>query len=53
MLEEIWDDGSLKFWIASFVELFVDPEVSEQVSEFVRSKKMRTQLRRIRGSATS
>ncbi len=44
VLEEIWEDGSLKFWIASFVELFVDPEVSEQVSEFVRSK-MRARLK--------
>ncbi len=43
VLEEIWEDGSLKFWIASFVELFVDPEVSEQVSEFVRAK-MRARL---------
>ena len=44
VLEEIWEDGSLKFWIASFVELFVDPEVSEQVSEFVRAK-MRARLK--------
>jgi acetone monooxygenase (methyl acetate-forming) len=44
VLEEIWEDGSLKFWIASFVELFVDPEVSEQVSEFVREK-MRARLK--------
>ena len=38
VLEEIYQDGSLEFWIASFVELFLDPEVSEQVSEFVREK---------------
>ena len=44
VLEEIWQDGSLKFWIASFVELFLDPEVSEQVSEFVREK-MRARLK--------
>jgi acetone monooxygenase len=44
VLEEIWEDGSLKFWIASFVELFLDPEVSEQVSEFVREK-MRARLK--------
>jgi acetone monooxygenase len=44
VLEEIWEDGSLKFWIASFVELFLDPEVSEQVSDFVREK-MRARLK--------
>ena len=44
MLEEIYQDGSLKFWIASFVELFIDPEVSEEVSEFVREK-MRARLK--------
>jgi acetone monooxygenase len=44
VLEEIWEDGSLKFWIASFSELFFDPEVSEQVSAFVREK-MRARLK--------
>ena len=44
VLEEIWRDGSLKFWIASFSELFFDLEVSEQVSEFVREK-MRARLK--------
>ena len=44
MLEEIWKDGSLKFWLASFGELFFDAEVSEQVSEFVREK-MRARLK--------
>jgi acetone monooxygenase (methyl acetate-forming) len=38
VLETVWEDGSLKFWLASFGELFYDPEVSEQVSEFVREK---------------
>jgi acetone monooxygenase len=38
VLEEVWKDGSLKFWIASFGELFFDPEVSEQISVFVREK---------------
>jgi acetone monooxygenase len=47
VLEEIHQDGSLKFWIASFVELFLDPEVSEQVSEFVREK-MHTRLKDFR-----
>jgi cation diffusion facilitator CzcD-associated flavoprotein CzcO len=44
VLEEIWEDGSLKFWIASFGELFFDPEVGEQISEFVREK-MRARLK--------
>ena len=44
VLEETWQDGSLKFWIASFGEIFFDAEVSEQVSEFVREK-MRARLR--------
>ena len=44
MLEEIWEDGSLKFWLASFGELFFDAEVSEQISEFVREK-MRARLK--------
>ncbi len=44
VLEEIWEDGSLKFWIASFGELFFDAEVSEHVSEFVREK-MRARLK--------
>ena len=44
VLEEIWEDGSLKFWIASFAELFVDADVSEQISEFVREK-MRARLK--------
>jgi acetone monooxygenase len=44
VLEEIWEDGSLKFWIACFGEIFFDPEVSEQVSEFVRAK-MRARLK--------
>jgi cation diffusion facilitator CzcD-associated flavoprotein CzcO len=44
VLERNWNDGSLKLWIASFTELFYDPEVSEQVSEFVRAK-MRARLK--------
>jgi acetone monooxygenase len=44
VLEETWEDGSLKFWLASFGELFFDAEVSEQVSEFVREK-MRARLK--------
>jgi len=44
VLEDVWEDGSLKFWLASFAELFSDAEVSEQVSEFVREK-MRARLK--------
>ncbi|MDC3728155.1 flavin-containing monooxygenase [Rhodococcus sp. PD04] len=43
-LEEIYDNGSLKLWLASFAEVFSDDEVSEQVSEFVREK-MRARLK--------
>lgn len=43
-LEDCHDNGSLKLWLASFGEMFFDPEVSEQVSEFVR-KKMRARLK--------
>ncbi|MGW5287247.1 flavin-containing monooxygenase [Rhodococcus pyridinivorans] len=43
-LEEIYDNGSLKLWLASFAEVFSDEEVSEQVSEFVREK-MRARLK--------
>ncbi|MFO1071985.1 MAG: NAD(P)/FAD-dependent oxidoreductase [Geminicoccaceae bacterium] len=44
VLEEIWEDGSLKLWLASYAELFTDAEVSEQISEFVRAK-MRARLK--------
>jgi acetone monooxygenase len=44
VLEEIYEDGSLKLWLASFGEIFFDEEVSEAVSEFVREK-MRARLK--------
>ena len=44
VLEEIWSDGSLKLWLASFAEIFFDESVSEAVSEFVREK-MRARLK--------
>jgi acetone monooxygenase (methyl acetate-forming) len=44
VLEDIYADGSLKLWLASFAEMFFDPAVSEEVSEFVRSK-MRARLK--------
>ena len=44
ILEEIWQDGSLKLWLASFGEMFFDAGVSEEISEFVREK-MRERLK--------
>jgi cation diffusion facilitator CzcD-associated flavoprotein CzcO len=44
VLEDIYADGSLKLWLASFGEIFFDEDVSEEVSEFVRGK-MRERLR--------
>jgi len=44
VMEEIYEDGSLKFWLASFGEMFFSPEVSEEISEFVRGK-MRARLK--------
>lgn len=43
LMEEIYDNGSLKMWLAGFVEMFFDEQVSEEVSEFVRAK-MRARL---------
>ena len=44
MLEEIYQDGSLKLWLAGFGEMFFVQEVSEEISEFVRDK-MRARLK--------
>ncbi|NWJ71573.1 NAD(P)/FAD-dependent oxidoreductase [Pseudonocardia sp. ICBG1122] len=44
ILEEVYADGSLKLWLASFGEMFFDQEVSDEISEFVREK-MRARLR--------
>ena len=44
LLEEIYQHGSLKLWLASFGEMFFDEQISEFVSEFVRNK-MRERLR--------
>ncbi len=44
VLEDIYANGSLKLWLASFAEMYFDPAVSEEVSEFVREK-MRARLR--------
>src|SRR5689334_8290275 len=44
VLEKIWNEGSLRLWLASFVEMFFEEDVSEEISEFVR-KKMRERLK--------
>ena len=44
VLEEIYEDGSLKLWLASFGEMFFLQDVSDEVSEFVREK-MRARLK--------
>src|SRR3954471_10347481 len=44
VLEETWQDGSLKLWLASFGEMFFDETVNEKISEFVRDK-MRARLK--------
>lgn len=44
LLEEIYADGSLKLWLASYAEMFFDEQVSAEVSEFVREK-MRQRLK--------
>jgi cation diffusion facilitator CzcD-associated flavoprotein CzcO len=44
VLEQGWEDGSLKLWIASFAEVFTDEDISEQMSEFIREK-MRARLK--------
>jgi acetone monooxygenase len=44
IMEDIYADGSLKFWLASFGEVFFSEEVSREVSEFVRNK-MRARLK--------
>ncbi|MGD9600600.1 MAG: flavin-containing monooxygenase [Gammaproteobacteria bacterium] len=44
LLEDNWRYGSLKMWLATCPEMFMDPAVSEEVSEFVREK-MRERLK--------
>ncbi|WOH65409.1 NAD(P)/FAD-dependent oxidoreductase [Bradyrhizobium sp. BWA-3-5] len=44
VIEDCWNDGSLKLWISSFAELFFEEEVNSEISEFVR-KKMRERLK--------
>ncbi|MVT71311.1 NAD(P)-binding protein [Bradyrhizobium pachyrhizi] len=44
VIEDCWNDGSVKLWISSFAELFFDEAVNAEISEFVRAK-MRERLR--------
>ena len=44
ILEEVYQDGSLKLWLASFGEMFFFADVNEAISEFVRNK-MRERLK--------
>ncbi len=37
-LEEMWEEGSLNFWVGLFPELFFDAQVNEEISAFVRDK---------------
>ncbi|MEM7541702.1 MAG: NAD(P)/FAD-dependent oxidoreductase [Pseudomonadota bacterium] len=37
-LEELWADGSLKFWVGGFAEVFFDEQINEELSNFVRAK---------------
>jgi acetone monooxygenase (methyl acetate-forming) len=37
-LWEYWRDGSLKFWVGAFGELFADQVVNDYVSDFVRAR---------------
>ncbi|MGR8948329.1 MAG: flavin-containing monooxygenase [Gammaproteobacteria bacterium] len=37
-MEELWQDGSLSFWVGSFREVFTDERANAEVSEFVREK---------------
>lgn len=36
--EKNWQDGSLKLWLGSFPELFVDEVANKEISEFIREK---------------
>jgi len=37
-LERLWAEGSLAMWVGGFQESFVDADINEQVSAFVREK---------------
>jgi len=37
-LERLWADGSLRIWVAGFMEIFFDEAASQEISDFVRAK---------------
>ena len=37
-MQALWDDGSLSFWVGSFLSVFVDQTVNDEFSEFVRKR---------------
>ncbi|MES0875023.1 flavin-containing monooxygenase [Sinimarinibacterium thermocellulolyticum] len=45
VLEELWQDGSLAFWVGGYPEVLLDPSVSADFTEFVRAK-MRARIRK-------
>ena len=38
ILEECWQDGSLKMWVGTYPEVLADQAINEEASEFVRQK---------------
>ncbi|MGQ0699814.1 MAG: flavin-containing monooxygenase [Panacagrimonas sp.] len=44
IMEKLWEDGSLAFWIGGFSELFFDAAINEEISKFVRAK-MRARIK--------
>lgn len=38
VMEKVWADGSLSFWVALFPEIFFDQAANDEVSDFVREK---------------
>lgn len=44
VMERIWNEGSLRLWLASYGEIFSDEKASEEISDFVREK-MRERLK--------
>ncbi|GAB5470470.1 MAG: NAD(P)/FAD-dependent oxidoreductase [Rhodospirillales bacterium] len=38
VMEKVWADGSLSFWVALFPDIFFDQAANDEVSDFVREK---------------
>ncbi|SFF68008.1 acetone monooxygenase [Fontimonas thermophila] len=45
VLEELWEDGSLAFWVGGYPEVLLDTRANADFSEFVRAK-MRARIRK-------